>query len=305
VTEIVSSALITNIQGYSIHDGPGIRTVVFIKGCPLRCKWCANPENLMAMRQVGWMRNLCKQCGRCADACPRGAILSGPDRRIDRTRCNNCGACVDACFYHALVSYGEQQTAQEVFDKVRRDKMFYDASGGGVTVSGGEPLTRPDFVAELFALCRTEQIHTCAETCLCVPRANLEAVRPTTDLFYCDLKLIRPADHARYTGTDNVRILENARYLAHSGARILFRQPIIPTVNATEENILATAAFIRSLGREDLAIELMPYHRMGSSKYAALGLPYELDSLQIMSMEAMERLQKIYENNGVSCAISK
>ena len=116
---------------------------------------------------------------------------------------------------------------------------------------------------------------------------------------------MRPADHARYTGTDNVRILENARYLAHSGARILFRQPIIPTVNDTEKNVLATAAFIRSLGREDLAIELMPYHRMGSSKYAALGLPYELDSLQIMPMEAMERLQKIYENNGVSCAISK
>ncbi len=301
----MAKALITNIQGYSIHDGPGIRTVVFIKGCPLRCKWCANPENLEPHFQVGWIEKLCKRCGRCAGKCPEGAILPDDGRRIDRSKCTNCGKCVSACFYDALVGYGEEKSAEETFAKVRRDKMFYDSSGGGVTVSGGEPLTRSEFVAELFALCRAEGISTCVETCGCVPLENVERVLPYTDLFYFDLKIMDGRLHKKYTGADNTLILENARYLASQGASILFRQPIIPTVNDTEENVSATVEFIRSLGREDLGIQLMPYHRMGSAKYAALEIPYELEHLKIMAPDDVEKLCELYRQLGVNCTVSK
>ncbi len=300
-----ASALIANIQGYSIHDGPGIRTVVFLKGCPLRCRWCANPENLLDRVRVGFLANLCQHCGRCAKACPRGAILPDAERRIDRKLCDECAECVEACFYGALVRYGKRMTAAEVFDQVRRDKIFYDSSGGGVTVSGGEPLTHADFVAELFTLCRGEGIHTCVETCGCIPLRAFEKVLDLTDDFYFDLKLMDSEMHRAYTGRGNEDILENARFLAGRGANILFRQPLIPGVNSPEENVKATAAFIRSLGREDLALQLIPYHRMGTSKYAALDIPYTLEDLKPMAAEEVEAVRALYESLGVPCTVSK
>lgn len=298
-------ALITNIQGYSIHDGPGIRTVVFLKGCPLRCRWCANPENLSPSVQVGFLVNLCAECGRCAGACPNGAISAGTGRRIDRGKCTSCGACVKACYYDALVRYGDEYTSAEVFDKVRRDKMFYNTSGGGVTVSGGEPLVYAGFVSELFDMCHDSGINTCVETCGCVPESAIKLVMPSTDIFYYDLKLMDEAEHIKYTGTGNRQILKNAETLAAGGANILFRQPIIPGVNDNEENVRATAEFIRSLRREDIEIQLMPYHRMGSAKYDALDMPYELKSLQIMSAESIERLRELYIALGAKCSISR
>ena len=299
------AALITNIQGYSIHDGPGIRTTVFLKGCPLRCRWCANPENLVPTVRIGWLKDLCRRCGRCAGACPRGAILPDDRRRIDRGKCDSCGSCVEACLYGALVAYGEPMTAEEVFSKVRRDRIFYESSGGGVTVSGGEPLTHPEFVAALFTLCHEDGIHTCVETCGCVPPENVDAVRSLTDLFYFDLKLMDPEEHFRHTGHDNALILENARRLSAAGTQILFRQPVIPTVNDNEKNVAATAAFIRSLGRPDIRLQLMPYHRMGTSKYAALDMPYELESISAMTVQQAEELRALYEKHGVSCTVSK
>ncbi len=299
------TARISNIQGYSIHDGPGIRTVVFLKGCPLRCRWCANPENLEDRVRVGFLANLCKHCARCAKVCPRGAILPDADRRIDREKCDDCAQCVEACFYDALVRYGEEKTPAEVFDQVRRDKIFYDTSGGGVTVSGGEPLTHADFVAELFTLCRGEDINTCVETCGCVPRSAFERVLSLTDTFYFDLKIMDSGKHREYTGQGNEQILSNARYLADSGANILFRQPLIPGVNSPEENVKASADFIRGLGREDLALQLIPYHRMGTSKYAALDIPYTLEDMKPMTAEEVEAVRALYESFGVSCTVSK
>lgn len=302
----MKSANITNIQGYSIHDGPGIRTVVFFKGCPMHCKWCANPENLRPEPQVGFLEKLCSSCGRCAGKCPCGAIVPGTGvYRIDREKCTDCGACADACYYGALVRYGEAMTPEQVFDKVRRDKMFYEASGGGVTVSGGEPLIHGDFVAELFRLCREEGIGTCAETCGCVPPAELVKVLPWTDWFYFDLKLMDEEKHRYWTGCSNAVILENACTVAASGTRVLFRQPLIPTVNDGEENIVRTAAFLKTLGPGRNYLQLMPYHRAGQTKYDALALPCETAGIQVMDSAAVNAVMERYCALGINCSISK
>lgn len=302
---LMASALVTNIQGYSIHDGDGIRTVVFLKGCPLRCKWCANPENLEAKPHVGFLSNLCTGCGRCAKFCPHDAIVPGSDvYRINLDRCVHCGKCAEACFYGALVSYGSEMTSQQVFDKVRRDKMFYESSGGGVTVSGGEPLTHPDFVEELFTLCKGDGISTCVETCGCVPQSTLERVFPLTDQFYFDIKSINDEIHKKYTGVSNEQILKNAQYLVSRGANILFRQPLIPGVNSTPEQIESTAEFLNSLGGEQ-RLQLMPYHRMGISKYAALNKPYEMEQTPVMSQQELSEIESRFCALGIRCDISR
>lgn len=302
----METAVVTNIQGYSIHDGNGIRTVVFLKGCPLRCKWCANPENLNAEVQVGFIKNLCTNCGRCAKACTRGAIRPGNDvYRIDREKCDNCGACVDACYYDALVLYGVERTAEEVYATVCRDKMFYDSSNGGVTLSGGEPLSYPDFAYRLCSLCHEGGISTCIETCGFAPRATFEKMLPVVDQFYYDLKLMDRSAHRKYTGVDNTSILDNARYLVSHGAHVLFRQPLIPGVNDGEANIHATAAFMKSLGEGGMNIQLMPYHRMGQSKYEALGLTCEMGDVRIMTAEEIDAVKNRYNALGVQCTVSR
>lgn len=298
-------ALITNIQGYSIHDGPGIRTVVFLKGCPLRCKWCANPENLSAAAEIGFMKNLCSNCGRCAAKCPAGAIIQGDDvYRIDTAKCTRCGDCVSACLNGALVKYGNLMTSGEVFDKVKRDKMFYDSSGGGVTVSGGEPLICPEFVYELFSDCAAAGINTCVETCGFVPIDAIRRVLPVTNWFYFDLKHMDPAAHIEHTGFTNEQILENARLAADGGAEILFRLPLVPGVNDSDENIRETAEFVKSLGPNEVNIQLMPYHRAGQAKYDALNLVCETAGIGIMNASEIEDVRQKFIDHGVTCSIS-
>ena len=306
--EIVSpqTAVITNIQGFSIHDGPGIRTVVFFKGCPLRCHWCATPECLSAEPQIGYIKTLCTECGACFDACPHGAIRREEGvHRIDYSLCDACGECVECCSYGALVRYGESRTVEDVWDAVRRDKMFYDSSGGGVTASGGEPLLKAAFVRRLFELCRREKIDTCVETCGFAAREAVLEVIPVTDHFLFDLKHMDPDLHAGYTGRPNDLILENARLLLEKGADVLFRQPLIPGVNDTVENMDATAAFLSALGGKDAGLELMPYHRMGQSKYAALGMKYPMNETGPAEKEMVESVKRSYLQRGVRCTISR
>jgi pyruvate formate lyase activating enzyme len=297
-------AVITNIQGYSIHDGPGIRTVVFLKGCPLRCRWCANPECISPEVQVGFISSLCTNCHKCFSVCPENALTDdGLSHRIDYSRCTGRGKCADVCDYGALVRYGTEMSALEVFEAVRRDKMFYDTSGGGVTVSGGEPLLQAHFVKALFELCKADGINTCIETCGCVPSQNLLDVLPLTDYLLFDLKHMDADIHSRYTGQPNNIILKNAALAAEKGADILFRIPLIPGVNDDEDNINATAGFILGLpGRH--SVQLMPYHRLGDSKYKALNLLNTMSDKQIMTQEQINAVQQRFISRGVDCSVS-
>lgn len=302
----MEKTIITNIQGYSIHDGPGIRTVVFFKGCPLRCKWCSNPENLKPSIQVGFMEKLCRQCGRCLKACPHNAIIPGQGvYRINQDKCTFCGLCVQSCYYGSLVLYGEEMTSAEVYDKVRLDKMFFDSSGGGVTVSGGEPLLYPLFLYELFSKCREEGISTCIETCGQVSRQAFETILPVADLFYFDLKHMDSEIHEEYTGLPNHNILDNARFLVEQNAEVLFRMPLIPGVNDSRKNIEETTAFMKSLGPGGMNIQLMPFHRLGQSKYDALNMKYEFENVEIMEPSEIEAVKELFLSLGVNCTISK
>jgi pyruvate formate lyase activating enzyme len=300
------SAIITNIQGFSIHDGPGIRTVVFFKGCPLSCQWCANPECLSGKPQMGFIPNLCADCGKCLDVCKNNAIQrTEGEHRIDYSRCKSCGNCRDQCYYGALVRYGESMTLAEVWDAVRRDKMFYDESGGGVTVSGGEPLLQPVFVRELFELCRQERIDTCVETCGYVdPEALLETI-PVTDHFLFDLKQMDSDEHRKHTGQSNSKILKNAELLIGHGADVLFRQPLIPGVNNSTENIEAIARFLTSLGKNAARLQIMPFHRMGQSKYRALNMLYTMEGVGAADDEQVEAARKAYIQCGIDCSVSR
>jgi pyruvate formate lyase activating enzyme len=272
----------------------------------LSCHWCANPECLSAETQIGFIETLCTQCGACFDICPEGAIRKEEGvHRIDYSLCNACGKCVDGCSYGALVRYGENRTVEDVWDAVRRDKIFYDSSGGGVTVSGGEPLLQAAFVRKLFELCRAGRIDTCVETCGFASSEALKEVLPVTDHFLFDLKHMDTNLHERYTGRPNATILRNARLLVEQGADVLFRQPLIPGVNDTVENMDATAAFLSALGGKDLGLELMPYHRMGLSKYTALGMKYRMKETGPAEKEMVESVKRSYRERGVRCTISR
>lgn len=302
----MESAVITNIQGYSIHDGPGIRTVVFFKGCPLSCKWCQNPECISGKPQIGFIELLCKGCGKCVEVCPNNAISIDKEKhRIDYSLCNSCGICSENCMYGALVKYGKPMTVDEVWDEVRRDKIFYDTSKGGVTVSGGEPMLHPGFVRALFELCHGDKINTCIETCGNVKLDSFKEVLPVTDYFLFDLKHMDKEIHKDNTGNTNNMILENAAFLVQNRADIIFRNPLIPGINDTESNIDATAEFLKGLGEKALRLELMPFHRMGKDKYRALNLEYRMGETSIMKMEEIEKVKKAYTDRGINCTISR
>ena len=299
-------AVITNIQGFSLHDGPGIRTVVFFKGCPLSCRWCANPECISKKPQVGFIKALCRQCGKCLEACPNNAIQPGEEvYRIDIAKCKSCGECVKKCDYEALVRYGDVMTVDAVWDVVKKDKMFYDSSGGGVTVSGGEPLLHSGFIRELFERCLSEKIGTCVETCGFVSQKALLEVLSVTDHFLFDLKHSDTAVHKKFTGQSNDKILKNAAFLIRKGADVLFRQPLIPGVNDDSSHIKAIADFLSALGKNAMRLQLMPYHRLGQSKYQALHTVYCMPDTAVMKNEEVEAVKIAYVNYGIDCSISR
>lgn len=261
-----------DIQRFSVHDGPGIRTTVFMKGCPLRCLWCHNPESLNPADELSFLPDKCIGCGWCFEACPNQAHSMVDDRHVlDRTRCKVCGKCAEKCYAGALEIVGRTATVEEVLAEVLRDKPFYETSGGGMTLSGGEPLMQIDFAAALLAAAKQEHLHTAVETCGQAAWQCFERIIGDVDLFLYDIKETDPARHKEYTGAGPERIFENLRRLHATGASILMRLPTVPGLNDRQEHFRRVAELAASLPRL-LGVEIMPYHRLGLSKRQRFGL---------------------------------
>ena len=239
---------ILNIQKFCIHDGPGIRTVVFLKGCPLTCRWCANPASQNPAVEPGFFRNRCQACGQCAQGCPLGAIaFDGQIPWIDRSMCDGCGACAEICPAGAIEMIGKVMTVEEVVAEVQKDSVFYRNSDGGMTFSGGEPFLQPEFALEVLRQCKMLGIHTAVETAGCLPWAGMETVLPYVDLFLYDLKHPEDAQHRDATGQGNARILKNLISLCRTDSRVILRVPIIPGFNDSADVIGQLAALCLKL----------------------------------------------------------
>ncbi len=301
-------APVFNIQSYSIHDGPGIRTTVFLKGCPLRCVWCANPESRNSAPELMTYVSRCTGCGACVEKCPRGAIrLSAQGEKAaaftDRDLCTDCSECVDACRYGAREIVGKLMTVEEVMKKVLRDKIFHEESGGGITVSGGECLLFPEFTEALLGAAKREGVSTAVETCCFAGRDAVEKVFRHADLGLLDIKHMDTAMHEKYTGVPNETILDNIKYIYHDlRIPICVRVPVIPGCNDSEENIADTARFVAEELGTGVPLHLLPYHRFGESKNESLGRS-RFFSAEVPPDEHMQKLKETAEGFGLKTQI--
>lgn len=274
MTESIRTGIVFGIQRLSIHDGPGIRTTVFLKGCNVDCKWCHNPEGIPMKQLIGLNDERCIRCGACVAVCPNACHRMEEDRHVfDRSACVACGKCVDACPVQVLDLIGKRMTADEIMKVVLKDRKYY-APDGGVTLSGGEALLQKDFALELMQLCRKEGIRVALETNGVHRKETYDAVCPYVDLFLFDYKATDREVHKKYVGCDNVRILENLRYLHDRGARVLVRCPIIPGVNDNQEHFDAIAQLTKDLPGL-VGAEILPYHKLGVSKAKRIDTEYQ------------------------------
>ncbi len=263
------TGLVLDIQRYSLDDGPGIRTTVFLKGCPLSCKWCQNPESIRPEPEIGFRAERCIGCGACQKACPVGAIMFDNADRINRSRCTACGACAEACPSRAMFAVGKRYSISKLLKEVQRDAAFYEESGGGVTLSGGEPTLQFDFILAFLRECKAAGLNTAIETNGLAPSDNLRKLLPYLDRIYFDIKIINSAEHRRLTGADNRQILENARMLVEYRVPVNFRLPLVPSMTANKANVREIGAFLMEVGVKE--IELCPYHDNWVTKLAWLG----------------------------------
>lgn len=297
------TGLISNIQKFSIHDGPGIRTTVFFKGCPLRCWWCHNPENQVAGQEVMFWSGRCIACGACLAACAQGAIsMEGEIAVTDRTLCTVCGACVEACYAQAREIVGREMTVAEVIAEIEKDIPFYDESGGGVTFSGGEPLLQSDFLLALLRACKEKEIHTALDTCGFAPWETLDSIREYVDLFLYDLKLMDDAKHREFTGVSNELILRNLRMLSERGHDIFLRVPIVPGINDDDEHIRQIGAFAADLPHLN-RVDILPYHHIALEKYKRLNKVYSLPEARPPSDKRITEIAQILEGFGLRVKI--
>ncbi len=282
---------IFDIQRFSTQDGPGIRTTVFFKGCPLKCSWCTNPESQRPAPELFHLNSLCVECHKCVSVCPTGATYLDEDGsvKIDRNLCTVCGACVEACPANARVISGKTMSIDEVMKILVRDMLFYRNSGGGVTASGGEATVQADFLRTLFQRCQELGIHTALDTCGYVSWEVLEGILDQVELILYDIKHMDPRRHKDLTGVGNKLILENAQRIIQKEIPMIIRVPLIPGINDSEENIKDLGDFLVELGAPK--IELLPYHQLGIKKYENLGLTYPLEHIKQFKKEQVEAIR--------------
>jgi pyruvate formate lyase activating enzyme len=296
--------IVFNIQRFSIQDGPGIRTTVFLKGCPLRCAWCSNPESQNFRPEIVHRDSSCTRCGLCISVCPEKAIsLRDKGVSIDRKLCTNCGDCIGVCVPGALKILGQTMSAGEVFREIKKDADFYWNSGGGVTASGGEPLAQPDFVAALFKLCQDTGIDTCIETSGCASTEALEKVLLYTSLILYDVKMGDSGPHRKWTGAPNKEILLNLEKAIASGVPVTIRVPLIPGINDSNEELKKIARIAADLPKKSVKVELLPYHRFGMGKYQQLDREYELTELTTQNAPEIQKMKDLFVSYGLECEV--
>lgn len=281
-----------DLQRFALHDGPGIRTTIFVKGCPLDCLWCHNPESKKFQTQLGCLYKNCILCGRCAEVCPENAHrIDRNGHHIDYGRCTGCGKCTDACYQKALKLYGRKYDIEELLRIAIKDRDFYERSGGGITVSGGEPMSQFQNVKKLMRRAKEEGLHTCLDTCGYAKKEQYAEIMEYVDIFLYDYKITSPKKHIKYTGVDNAVIKDNLKFLCENGRTVFLRCPVIPGINDEEEHFQAIAELsVRFANIRQ--VHIMAYHDMAKSKASQIGADYPLTKLETVEREQKE---KIYE----------
>lgn len=298
----METALIFNIQKFCLHDGPGIRTTVFFKGCPLKCSWCHNPESQSYSQQLLYAREKCSRCGQCAKICKEGAIkfING-DLVYQGKKCIFCEKCLDVCVNSAREIAGTSYTVNQLLEEIERDRPFYEESKGGVTFSGGEAMTQIDFLEKLVIACRDSGISVAIDTCGYAPFGSFLRIMDKVELFLYDLKFINPLLHKKYTGQDNRLILENLRELSKRGAKINLRIPLLEGLNSEDVHLEEFIQFIKELKIDQ--ISLLPYHDIGRSKYARLEMSYPQGTFFSPAEGRMEKIKSRFEEAGFRVSI--